>query len=117
MAVFIDINMPKNCRSCPFLYNGTSYWCYITGESMGEEEIKNERNEYCPLIEAKIDWHYIDKHDLPIQDGRYFCSVYDIKKNHKYTRYVLFSKTNQKFFIIKGHEVYAWTETIQPASK
>ena len=53
MSILIqDMEMPKNCRTCPMLFDGHSYrWCNITGESLGIEETDNGRDEYCPLIE------------------------------------------------------------------
>ncbi|MBQ2298629.1 MAG: hypothetical protein II278_04555, partial [Bacteroidaceae bacterium] len=53
MSILIQgMEMPKNCRTCPMLFDGHSYrWCNITGESLGIEEADNGRNEYCPLIE------------------------------------------------------------------
>ena len=53
MSVIVKgMEMPKNCRTCPMLFDGHSYrWCNITGESLGIEETDNGRDEYCPLIE------------------------------------------------------------------
>ena len=53
MSILIKgMEMPKNCRTCPMLFDGHSYrWCNITGESLGIEETDNGRDEYCPLIE------------------------------------------------------------------
>ena len=53
MSVIVkNMEMPKNCRTCPMLFDGHSYrWCNITGESLGIEETDNGRDEYCPLIE------------------------------------------------------------------
>ena len=53
MSILIKgMEMPKNCRTCPRLFDGHSYrWCNITGESLGIEETDNGRDEYCPLIE------------------------------------------------------------------
>ena len=46
------MEMPKNCRTCPMLFDGHNYrWCNITGESLGIEETDNGRDEHCPLIE------------------------------------------------------------------
>ena len=53
-------------------------------------------------------WKFVDKDGLPPENGKYLCSV-------EYTEYVLFSATTQRFFTIRGHEVYAWIEPIQPA--
>ena len=53
MSVIVkNMEMPKNCRTCPMLFDGHNYrWCNITGESLGIEETDNGRDEYCPLIE------------------------------------------------------------------
>ena len=53
MSVIVKgMEMPKNCRTCPMLFDGHSYrWCNITGESLGIEETDNGRDEHCPLIE------------------------------------------------------------------
>lgn len=59
-------------------------------------------------------WKFVDKDGLPPENGKYLCSLQDWE-GHKYTKYVLFSATTQRFFTIRGHEVYAWTELIQPA--
>ena len=46
------MEMPKNCRTCPMLFDGHNYrWCNITGESLGIEETDNGRDEHCPLVE------------------------------------------------------------------
>ena len=53
MSVIVKgMEMPKNCRICPMLFDGHNYrWCNITGESLGIEETDNGRDEHCPLIE------------------------------------------------------------------
>ena len=53
MSVIVkNMEMPKNCRICPMLFDGHNYrWCNITGESLGIEETDNGRDEHCPLIE------------------------------------------------------------------
>lgn len=55
MSILVQgMKMPKNCRTCPMLYDGYGYkWCNITGESLGFEETDNGRDKYCPLIEIK----------------------------------------------------------------
>ena len=62
MSVIVkNMEMPKNCRTCPMLFDGHSYrWCNITGESLGIEETDNGRNEYCPLIELPPHGRLID---------------------------------------------------------
>lgn len=63
-------------------------------------------------------WKFVDKDGLPPENGKYLCSVQcslQDFKGHEYTEYVLFSATTQRFFTIRGHEVYAWIEPIQPA--
>ena len=52
IVIVKGMEMPKNCRTCPMLFDGHNYrWCNITGESLGIEETDNGRDEYCPLIE------------------------------------------------------------------
>lgn len=53
MSVIVkNMEMPKNCRTCPMLFDGHNYrWCNITGESLGIEETDNGRDEHCPLVE------------------------------------------------------------------
>ena len=53
MSVIVkNMEMPKNCRICPMLFDGHNYrWCNITGESLGIEETDNGRDEHCPLVE------------------------------------------------------------------
>jgi len=62
MSVIVkNMEMPKNCRTCPMLFDGHSYrWCNITGESLGIEETDNGRDEYCPLIELPPHGRLVD---------------------------------------------------------
>ena len=62
MSVIVKgMEMPKNCRTCPMLFDGHNYrWCNITGESLGIEETDNGRDEYCPLIELPPHGRLID---------------------------------------------------------
>lgn len=63
-------------------------------------------------------WKFVDKDGLPPENGKYLCSVQtQDSRGHKYTytEYILFNATTQRFFTIRGHKVYAWTEQIQPA--
>ena len=66
MSVLIrGMEMPKNCRTCPMLFDGHSYrWCNITGESLGIEETNNGRDEHCPLIELPPHGRLIDADEL-----------------------------------------------------
>ena len=66
MSVIVkNMEMPKNCRTCPMLFDGHSYrWCNITGESLGIEETDNGRDEYCPLIELPPHGRLIDADEL-----------------------------------------------------
>ena len=66
MSILIKgMEMPKNCRTCPMLFDGHSYrWCNITGESLGIEETDNGRDEYCPLIELPPHGRLIDADKL-----------------------------------------------------
>lgn len=66
MSILIrGMEMPKNCRTCPMLFDGHSYrWCNITGESLGIEETDNGRDEYCPLIELPPHGRLIDVDDF-----------------------------------------------------
>ena len=94
-----------NFKISPTNFCISDEWSDYNGE-IEEEELKN-----C-LSHGK--WRFINKHGLPTESGKYLCSLQDFKGN-KYTQFVLFSATTQEFFTIS--EVYAWTETIQPASK
>ena len=59
------MEMPKNCRTCPMLFDGHNYrWCNITGESLGIEETDNGRDEYCPLIELPPHSDLVDRNKL-----------------------------------------------------
>ena len=79
MSVIVkNMEMPKNCRTCPMLFDGHSYrWCNITGESLGIEETDNGRNEYCPLVQIPTphgrlgDLDKLNIHDISPVDG--FC--------------------------------------------
>ena len=97
MSVIVkNMEMPKNCRTCPMLFDGHSYrWCNITGESLGIEETDNGRDEHCPLVDVmdkprdsngrfssglNDDWTYIEplvgEEWKPIRgyEGRYMVS-------------------------------------------
>ena len=78
MSVIVKgMEMPKNCRTCPMLFDGHNYrWCNITGESLGIEETDNGRDEHCPLIELPPhgrlgDLDKLNIHDISPVDG--FC--------------------------------------------
>lgn len=86
-------------------FNIGDSWSNYSGEIF-EKEISNSL--------PNGHWYFVDKHGLPTENGKYLCSLQDWE-GHKYTKYVLFSATTQRFFTIRGHEVYAWTELIQPA--
>ena len=51
MSVIVkDMEMPKNCKSCPLRYSSTGYaWCGITGASLALEI--DMRDYTCPLVE------------------------------------------------------------------
>ena len=59
------MEMPKNCRTCPMLFDGHNYrWCNITGESLGIEETDNGRDEHCPLVELPPHSDLVDRNKL-----------------------------------------------------
>lgn len=66
MSVIVkNMEMPKNCRTCPMLFDGHNYrWCNITGESLGIEETDNGRDEHCPLIELPPHSDLVDRNKL-----------------------------------------------------
>jgi len=51
MSVIVkNMEMPKNCKSCPLRYSSTGYaWCDITGASLALEI--DMRDYTCPLVE------------------------------------------------------------------
>lgn len=51
MSILIkNMDMPKNCKSCPLRYSSTGYaWCDITGESLALEI--DMRDYTCPLVD------------------------------------------------------------------
>ena len=66
MSILIrGMEMPKNCRTCPMLFDGHNYrWCNITGESLGIEETDNGRDEHCPLVELPPHSDLVDRNKL-----------------------------------------------------
>ena len=51
MGIYLpNMEMPKNCKSCPLRYSSTGYaWCDITGASLALEI--DMRDYTCPLVE------------------------------------------------------------------
>ena len=77
MSVIVkNMEMPKNCKSCPLRYSSTGYaWCDITGTSLALEI--DMRDYTCPLVEIPTphgrlgDLDKLNIHDISPVDG--FC--------------------------------------------
>lgn len=56
MVAIKDMKMPKNCEKCPLFHfyldtNGTIHFICKCGNIEMCGDLKNKRNDFCPLIE------------------------------------------------------------------
>ena len=62
MVTIKDMEMPKNCAECPLFHfyldtNGTIHYICKYGNMEMCGDLKNKRNDFCPLIEANKEPH------------------------------------------------------------
>ena len=81
MKVKVEMEIPCNCKKCPFFYSGTVFdWCRFPSpdgmDAYGQlkEENHDKRPEWCPLndcvqvVECKVTHHHTTT-DVPPEEG------------------------------------------------
>ena len=49
----IDMEMPKNCRTCPMVRVSLESWCVLHDGVPAHVTDFNKRPDWCPLVEVK----------------------------------------------------------------
>lgn len=114
MPVQIDMEMPKNCRSCRFCQDDDylpGYFCFLNDDCC---EFSTDRPDWCPLVKAKEHkWHAVADGDLPEEKGFYQCTISDNQKNEVFIADV-YNETTGFFSNNEIYEVIAWRELPEP---
>lgn len=114
MPVQIDMEMPKNCRTCRFCQDDDylpGYFCFLNDDCC---EFSTDRPDWCPLVKTKEQkWHVVADGDLPDEKGFYQCTL---SNNHKDEVFIadVYNAFGGFFFDHELYEVLAWRELPEP---